>query len=447
MMKQVSARRKMSTISLIMVVASAAIATVFSIYDYFEESRRLEKYFNELIGPIPGRLADNLQKPLWFLDEDFARKHIESEMADERVHGVVVKEADGKKVFIAIQRDENRGIVSVKGDITGDFIVEEKKIFYEDKPIGKIDVYFTNQSIKKELRGLIYVMVIKVLTMSCLLVSVLLLIVNRFFVTPISEVIMGLDAVRGQVDDASERVASVGKSLTSEASKQASAVEETSASLEEITSMTRQNTQNVSHANNLMIETSKAISQAASSMKKLTSSIDTISKTSEETRKVIKTIEEIAFQTNLLALNAAVEAARAGEAGSGFAVVADEVRSLAMRSSQAARNTAALIEASVAETRNGIDLIYQVNETFTNVAGGSQKIGELLGEVAVSSQEQAQGIEQVGNAVGEIDRATQENVGSSEEAASAIYQIRKQIADMKLFVMKLVALIGKKEEV
>jgi methyl-accepting chemotaxis protein len=434
----------MGTISLIMIFASIIIATIFSSYDYVAESRQLEKYFDEIITPIPKRLANGLEKPLWFLDETLAWKLIELEMANKRIYAVVVREADGKKVFLGAKRNSEWNIVKSEENISGEFVIKKEMISYEEKPVGYVDVYFTRKFIKESLRNLILFISFKVVVMSVCLVTVLLMIVNFFLVKPISGVIRGLEAVGGEVDGASERISSVGRKLSRGALKQASTVEATAASLEQIASMTRRNTQNVTHANGLMIETSKVVREAASSMTQLTSSIDAISKTSDETRKIIQTIEEIAFQTNLLALNAAVEAARAGEAGAGFAVVADEVRNLAMRSSEAARNTAALIEASVAETQNGVDLIYQANKAFTNVAAGAKKIGELLGEVDAASQDQTQGITQVTGAMGEIDRVAQENVGSSEEAESAIDEIKSQISRMKSFVMKLVALIGEK---
>ena len=128
------------------------------------------------------------------------------------------------------------------------------------------------------------------------------------------------------------------------ASEQAASLEETSSSLEEMSSVTNQNAAHAQEADVLMKESNRVVNQANDSMVELTVSMDEILKAGEETQKIIKTIDEIAFQTNLLALNAAVEAARAGEAGAGFAVVADEVRSLAIRAADAAKNTANLIE-------------------------------------------------------------------------------------------------------
>ncbi len=324
-------------------------------------------------------------------------------------------------------------------------ITQKETVIYEEKTVGTLEVFFTTRFIRESLKRLLIFIVIKVVAMSLVLVAVLLLIVNFFLVKPVSDVIRGLDKVAGEVDSASDRVASTARQLASGTSKQASAVRDTSSFLEEIAAMTRQNTENVSRANSLMIATSAVVAESADSMTRLTRSMDEIAKSGEETRKVIKTIEEIAFQTNLLALNAAVEAARAGAAGAGFAVVADEVRSLAMRSSQAAGNTSALIEESVKRTGNGMLMVAKANGAFMNVAEGAKKIGELLREVAAASQEQAQGVNQVSNAMAEIDRVTQENVVITAESASSIEEIRTQIEQMKAVVLDLAVVIGNKK--
>ncbi len=445
-MKQRAVTQKMGTISLLMIFISIIVASMFSVYDYLSERRQLIEIFDEITAPITKRMADGLQKPLWFLDESLTQKLIESEMLNKRIYAVITREADGKTVFCARERDKDWEIIKSKGDISGDFVVKKENVNYEDKSIGSVEVFFTTRFIKESLNKLIIFIIFKVLTMSICLVTVLLLVVNIFFVRPISEVIKGLDIVGNEVDSAAQRVLLTGRQLTNGASKQASSVEETSSFMEEMDSMIQKNTQNVTHANTLMIETSIVVSDAVSVMSRLTDSIDELSKTSEETRKVIKTIEEITFQTNLLALNAAVEAARAGNAGAGFAVVADEVRNLAMRSSEAARNTSALIETSIERTKNGIELVYKANEAFANVAEGARKVGELLGEVTASSQEQAQGIRQVSKAMSDIDRVTQENVSIAEETSLAIEEIGSQTERMKNFVGNLMTLIGSKKE-
>ena len=267
-------------------------------------------------------------------------------------------------------------------------------------------------------------------------------ILTRSITKPINRVAEGLTEGAEQLASASGQVSLASQSLAEGASEQAAGIEETSSSMEEMTSMTKQNANNANQANTLMGDTSRVVEDANRSMRELTESMREISVASEETAKIIKTIDEIAFQTNLLALNAAVEAARAGEAGAGFAVVADEVRNLAMRASDAAKNTATLIEGTVKKIKNGSEIVSRTNEAFVRVAAGSKKIGELVGEISAASQEQAQGIEQINKAVAEMDKVVQKNAASAEESASASEEMNAQAEQMKGFVNELVVLVS-----
>jgi methyl-accepting chemotaxis protein len=153
-----------------------------------------------------------------------------------------------------------------------------------------------------------------------------------------------------------------------------------------------------------------------------------ISSASEETQKIVKNIDEIAFQTNLLALNAAVEAARAGEAGAGFAVVASEVRNLSMRAAEAAKNTSGLVEDIGRKVSAGSTLVHQTNEIFVRMAGNSGKVVQLIGEIAAASQEQAEGIDHINRAVAEMNEATQESAGNAEKLAAAMSMFKTESA-------------------
>jgi methyl-accepting chemotaxis protein len=264
---------------------------------------------------------------------------------------------------------------------------------------------------------------------------------TRSISRPIMQVAEGLSAGADQVASASSQVSGSSQSLAEGASQQAAAIEETSSSIEEMASMARQNADNAGQANALMGSINGTVESADRSMQELTRSMGDIRKASEETGKIIKTIDEIAFQTNLLALNAAVEAARAGEAGAGFAVVADEVRNLAMRAAEAAKNTSGLIEDTVKKVREGGEIVAKTNEEFANVATGTKKVKELVAEIAAASQEQAQGVDQINKAVAEMDKVVQRNAASAEESASASEEMNAQAAQMKDYVQELVALI------
>ena len=205
---------------------------------------------------------------------------------------------------------------------------------------------------------------------------------------------------------------------------QAASVEETSASVEELHSMIQQNAQNTEQAHQETQTTALAVEQANRSMAALNTAMADISAASNETAKIIKTIDEIAFQTNLLALNAAVEAARAGEAGAGFAVVADEVRSLAQRAADAAHNTASLIAGTVQKIKDGERMVEQTDTSFISVKESVQKVSLLINEVAVATDEQARGIDQISKALGEIEVGMMRNVHVSEGLTGAIHRFK-----------------------
>ena len=259
---------------------------------------------------------------------------------------------------------------------------------------------------------------------------------------PIRKAVEEMGESAHQVASASGEVSAASQSLAEGAAQQASALQETSSSLEELTSMTRQNAGNAAQADGLMKQTAQVIQKAQGSMDNLTKAMSDITTASGETSKIVKTIDEIAFQTNLLALNAAVEAARAGEAGAGFAVVADEVRNLAMRAAEAARTTSNLIDGTVQKIREGSVLVDETEAAFTEVSGGTLKMGELVAEIAAASQEQSHGIDQIGKAIAEMDKMTQSTAATAEESAAASEEMNAQAEQMKSISLALVGIVG-----
>ena len=278
--------------------------------------------------------------------------------------------------------------------------------------------------------------------LGCLTVAVvLILMVSRLVSRPIRQVISGLNETVENASEASGAVASISQQMADGTATQAGAIEETSSSLEEMSTMTRQNAENATQADKLMQHVQGITSGAADSMGRLMQFMQEISTASDKTQKIIKTIDEIAFQTNLLALNAAVEAARAGEAGAGFAVVADEVRNLAMRAAEAAKNTASLIEGNVKMIQTGADVAKSMSGEFSEVASSVSKAGDLVREISSASQEQAQGVEQINQAVGGVDKVVQENAANAEEAAATSTQLKEQSEHMREFVNRLIVLV------
>jgi methyl-accepting chemotaxis protein len=189
------------------------------------------------------------------------------------------------------------------------------------------------------------------------------------------------------------------------------------------------------------METRSAVERSREAMARMGDAINKIKGSSDQTAKIIKTIDEIAFQTNLLALNAAVEAARAGDAGKGFAVVAEEVRNLAQRSAEAAKNTAALIEGAQKNADNGVAVSGEVGRFLGQIAEKVQKLSGLVGEVSAASEEQTKGISQISIAVTEMDKVTQGNAASAEESASASEELFAQAKELGDMVTALVGLV------
>ncbi len=230
------------------------------------------------------------------------------------------------------------------------------------------------------------------------------------------------------------QVAQASQQLAQGATEQAAGLEETSSSLEELAAQTKQNADNAQQANQLSSETTKAALSGSDAMQRMNTAILEIQKSSEETSKIIKTIDEIAFQTNLLALNAAVEAARAGEAGKGFAVVAEEVRNLAMRSADAAKNTSVMIEESVKNSNNGVQITNEVASSLNEITASVQKVNDLVAEINSACQEQSQGIDQINISMNQMDKVTQANAANAEESASAASQVMHIVQELQTIV-------------
>jgi methyl-accepting chemotaxis protein len=265
---------------------------------------------------------------------------------------------------------------------------------------------------------------------------------RKMIVKPLASVIGVLCGNAKETHRASGQIAGSSQNVAQGASEQAASLEETSSSLEEMSSMTRRNADSAREAAGLANQSRDVTTRGEEAVGRMSVAIEEIRDRADETSKIIKTIDDIAFQTNLLALNAAVEAARAGEAGKGFAVVAEEVRTLAMRSAEAAKSTSAMIQQSVEASRHGVDIAGEVGKALRDIADTGQRVNGLIDEIAAASQEQAQGIEQVSKAVGQMDQVTQQNAANAEESAAAGQQLAGQARELSGAVDRLARLVG-----
>ena len=261
--------------------------------------------------------------------------------------------------------------------------------------------------------------------------AVLAFFIARSIIKALDKIIVALSEGGEQVSSAAGQVSNASQELAEGASEQAASIEETSSSLEEMASMTRQNAESAEQADTLAGQTKMAADDGSLKMEQMLQAIQDVRDSADETSKIIKTIDEIAFQTNLLALNAAVEAARAGEAGQGFAVVADEVRSLAQRAADAAKSTADLIEGSKTNSEKSVGIVEDVAESFKEITSRAREVNDLVSEITAASQEQNEGLQQINTAINQVDQVTQRVAANAEESASASEEMNAQ-ADMLL---------------
>jgi len=261
--------------------------------------------------------------------------------------------------------------------------------------------------------------------------------VSRTILAPITEIVRQL---RNDGDEMKEAVSSVQENstrLAEDSSNQAAGLEETAATMEDIASRSKQSTAYAREGNNFMQEVRHHVSLGVQAMSKMVEVIREIESSSNQTAKIIKTIDEIAFQTNILALNAAVEAARAGEAGAGFAVVAEEVRALALRSADAAKNTSILLQDVQTNAVSSVEVTEQMSKSLGDIESKVDEAKKLVEKITSASEEQSEGVSQVNTTIGQIDGIVQQHAASAEESASASIVMGKATATMLQLVQAL----------
>jgi len=244
----------------------------------------------------------------------------------------------------------------------------------------------------------------------------------------------GVAAAADSVADAASEIASGSQALAQGTNEQAATIEEVSANVTELASMARQTAGNAREVHGLAGTTLAAASNGTEGMRRLSDAVGRMKASSDATARIVRTIDEIAFQTNLLALNAAVEAARAGDAGRGFAVVAEEVRNLAIRSAEAAKQTAALIEDGVKSADDGVGINAEVLSQFEEIAGHVGRVSEVIAEIAAASDQQATGIGQITVAVEQMNGVTQQSAANSEQSAATAESLAGQADRLQTMV-------------
>jgi len=267
--------------------------------------------------------------------------------------------------------------------------------------------------------------------------AVVFLIIQRAIIRPIRHVTAGVHGSADRVEVASATIRESGRQLADGASSQAASLEETSATLEEISSVAKRNADHSVTAKEKVSAARDAAERGAEDVGAMRDAMSEIKTASDNIAKIVKAIDEIAFQTNILALNAAVEAARAGEAGAGFAVVAEEVRNLAQRSANAARETAGLIEDSIGKSERGVQISAKVAEGLESIGNQIREIDTLVAEIAEASKQQSDGVTEVNRTVVQLNETTQSNAATAEESAATFEELAAQVEALNHFTDEL----------
>jgi methyl-accepting chemotaxis protein len=267
-----------------------------------------------------------------------------------------------------------------------------------------------------------------------------------FFPRRISRLLLSvverLSSLARKLSDSSGMMTSSSIEQSSYASEQAASLEESSSTLEEIASMARNNAEAVRRASSISLSVQKSVDAGSERMGAMNQAMNELSRDSEEIRKIIKAIDEIAFQTNILALNAAVEAARAGEAGAGFAVVAEEVRSLALKCKEAAQQTEHIIEENTRRTLSGVDLSQKVGVSLQEMRTQIAELSDLMESVSTATQEQSMGLEQINQGIQSTSQSTQMAASLAEKGAQSAEELKQEAGNLLGLVDDLNALSG-----
>jgi hypothetical protein len=278
--------------------------------------------------------------------------------------------------------------------------------------------------------------------MFALLIAAVLFYITRRVLAVIQLASEDISETAGAIEAEATQVASASKELAQDTTEQAASLEETSAAAEQVNGMTNNTRENAARAAAIAQQSKTQLTRTTSVLGDMERAMSELNASSDKIHRIIRVIDEIAFQTNLLALNAAVEAARAGEAGMGFAVVADEVRNLAQRSAQAAKDTEALIEESIARTGSSTARLDELSEAVKVIVNEAAKTTALIGQIDAAAHEQSRGVTEISGAITRMSQLTQRSAARTEESASAALALSSHASHMRQASAKLHALFS-----
>lgn len=413
-------------------------------WDLYIANRQKPRDDSNIIKPLK-----EIMKDLNFTDKEFA---LISE-AENNSNALVNTETIAMNAIDKILAGEGATVETETGESPQNMAIrimhdtayhrEKAKIMQPIDSFLKLLDERTENAVKKlESKGriLLWLIIILIIILTTFLL-IIFFFFNSLITKPLEQISLNLKRSASHIEQASSQLSTSSQQIASGSAEQASQIEETTAAVEELNSMVKQNALNSKEAAKLANEGSTNADSGFSEMEQMLQAMTEINKSSDEIKKVMKVIDDISFQTNILALNAAVEAARAGEAGMGFAVVADEVKSLANRSSDAAKDTAEMIEGTIKKSEKGLEFANNLINSFKDILTSAQKASEMSLEVEKASEEQEKGLDQVSRAIVEFDKVVQANVSTSEETASSAEELNSQAALINRQVNDLLILV------
>jgi len=351
----------------------------------------------------------------------------------------------GKVISMALANKPEAGLAIYRNSAKSVFLDYQKNLSELVNVSKNIAGEINAQNTKDATTATLTLVIVFLTALGALIV--LGMMISNMITKPITFAIDKLNEGTDEVSSASSQVAAASQQLAEGTSEQAAAIQETSSTLEETSSMVHQNRENTQQAAVLAKQVLQFAVKSSSDMDNTMKAMEDLKNSSNEIGKIIRVIDDIAFQTNILSLNAAVEAARAGDAGKGFAVVAEEVRNLAQRSAQAAKDTAVIIESNISLSSGSVEGAKHIQEAFVEIDSQAKKVSELLDEISVATNEQAQGVEQINKAVSQMESVLSSNAQTAEEAAAASRTLEDQAVNVKSIVDSLIVLVEGAEAV
>ncbi|MCF7803684.1 MAG: methyl-accepting chemotaxis protein [Candidatus Marinimicrobia bacterium] len=443
LIRRFSNRNIQTRINIVLGLVTLIVMISFAVFDYLTTRAKMEQELDYSAEIATDRMSKTLETPLWNFDKKGAEELLASEMMDNSIYGILVWEKDGETLYTGRKRSEDWSVIPASGQISGDYISKSGDIQRDGERIGSVDVFYTSRFMEEELQQSVWNIILTVIVLNLALIVAMYFAIKANVISPINKVIAGLSKAADKISGMSHEISTDSQEMADRTTEQAASLQQSSSSMEEMSSMIRQNATNAQRADSLAGEAQNAVGVGNEKMAMMQQAIRDVNKSSNETSKIIKTIDEIAFQTNLLALNAAVEAARAGEAGQGFAVVADEVRNLSQRAAEAARETSELIEGSMEHTERSVEIAGEVAESLETINVQIGDMNELIGEISAASGEQSRGIEQINSGITDIDKVTQTNAASAEESAENAVELSTLAEKLQNSVHDLLQLTGK----